>query len=306
MRVLVTGAAGFLGGHVARDLARDGFDIIAMRRTAHRAAELWSAPRVEFVAADPARSTRELPSRIDAVLHFAASSPAPGITADALVRDNVALTQSLIGYARAAGAGLFVFASSLSYYGLIEAREVDETAPRRDPDLYGVTKYVGESLLRDCAAILPSLALRLPGVIGRGARRNFLSQTLRRLLAHEPVTAFNPDAPFNNAAYASDLSAFAGRLLRSRLAGFDAATLGARGMTTVAGAIERMRQRAGSRSVVEFRAADRNSFTVSSARAIARYGYDPMEIGDMLDRYVAAELTGTDGPGAEATCADLP
>lgn len=287
MRVLVTGTGGFVGGHVARDLAALGFEVFAVQRRPSDEPPV-STGSLQFVICDLA-APQGLPARIDAAVHIAATSPAPGVAADRLVRDNVAGTQQVIDYAQSAGAGLMIFASSMSLYGRITVDEVDEATPRTDPDLYGTTKYIGEALLADCSGTLPSLALRLPGVIGLGARRNFISGVMQRLLRDEPIEAVNPEASFNNAADVGDLAAMIGRVLRNGTTGFDAVTVAARGMTTIRAALERLKARVGSRSDITFRPSNRRSFTVSSRRAIERYGYDPMEIGAMLDRYADAE-----------------
>jgi nucleoside-diphosphate-sugar epimerase len=288
MRVLVTGTGGFLGGHVARDLAALDFTVFAVQRRPPTEPPVTSG-RFRIVLADLAAAPSGLPAQIDAVVHIAATSPAPGVAAGQIVRDNVAGTQRIIEYAEHAGAGVLIFASSMSLYGRITMGEVDETTPRQDPDLYGATKYIGEALLAACAERLPALALRLPGVIGLGARRNFISDVMQHLLRDEPINAVNPDAKFNNAAHTADLSALIARVLRKGLTGFDAATVAARGMTTIREAVERLKTRTGSRSEIRFTPSDRRSFTVSSRRAIERYGYDPMEIGTMLDRYADSE-----------------
>jgi nucleoside-diphosphate-sugar epimerase len=287
MRVLVTGTGGFLGGHVARDLAALDFEVFAVQRRPPIASPT-SADRLQIVIADLVAPSG-LPPQIDAVVHIAATSPAPGVSADQIVRNNVAGTQRIIEYAERAGAGMLIFASSMSLYGRIAVDEVDETTPRQDPDVYGATKHIGEALLAAHAKRLPALALRLPGVIGLGARRNFISDVMQRLLRDEPINAVNPDARFNNAAHAADLSAMIAGIVRRPLAGFDAVTVAARGMTTIRQALERLRARVGSRSEIRFHPSDRRSFTVSSRRAIERYNYDPMEISDMLDCYATAE-----------------
>jgi nucleoside-diphosphate-sugar epimerase len=294
MRVLVTGTGGFVGGHVARDLAARGFEVFAVQRRPP-GEPFVSTDRLQVVICDLA-APRGLPPRIDAVVHIAATSPAPGVGADRLVRDNVTGTREVIDYARSAGAGLMIFASSMSLYGRIAVDEVDEATPRTDPDLYGTTKSIGEALLAERSQTLPSLALRLPGVIGLGARRNFISGVMQRLLRDEPVEAVNPEANFNNAVDVADLAVLIGRVLRNGTTGFDAVTLAARGMTTIRAALEQLKTRVGSRSDITFRPSDRRSFTVSSRRAIERYGYDPMEIGAMLDRYADAEREAARSP----------
>jgi hypothetical protein len=59
--------------------------------------------------------------------------------------------------------------------------------------------------------------------------------------------------------------------------------------TTIREALEWLKTLVGSRSKIRSRPSDRRSFTVSSRRAIERYGYDPMNIGDMPDRYADVE-----------------
>ena len=67
MRVLITGASGFIGGHVCRAVQERGWDI----RTLHRGARLPGIP--DHLPADV---TRELPgdalSNVDAVIHLPA------------------------------------------------------------------------------------------------------------------------------------------------------------------------------------------------------------------------------------------
>src|SRR5206468_854488 len=107
----------------------------------------------------------------DAVVHAAALSPAPGVLYRDMLRDNVAATRRLIEHALIAGADKFIFCSSISALGTITAGIVDETTSIRDPDPYGATKVMGETLLSEAACRIAGLSLRLPGVLGPGATR---------------------------------------------------------------------------------------------------------------------------------------
>ena len=282
MSVLVTGSGGFLGRHLAADLAARGFDVLAAYRSTAPAPFATPAPRL--VQLDLATADA-LPGGIDAVVHAAATSAWAGISADAMARDNVEATRRLIGLAKAAGATKFIFCSSMSAFGDIKSGSVDESTPVANPDVYGMTKLVGEAMLQEAAPGLSGLSLRLPAVIGPGAKRNFLAVAAGRLKAGEPATIFNPDAPFNNAVHCTDLAALAASVLATGWRGHETLVLGAAGQTTIRAAVERLRTRLASTSAIQVRTADKGAFTLDSRRAMAAYGYRPMEIGAMLDRY---------------------
>lgn len=283
-RVLVTGARGFVGAHLADDLERRGFEVLRSRRPR---AEARYDPR--FVDLDLTQPFA-LPRGVEAIVHAAATSPAPGVSSAQIVRDSVHATANLLGAAARTGVRHFVYLSSLSIYGRIDAPEVNEETPRREPDVYGASKYLAEELVREHADRAATIALRLPGVVGRGAARNWLATLLARLRADREVSLFNPEARFNNAVHVADLAALVARLLERGWQGFDALTLGAGGALSIREVVTRVAEHAGSRSPVQVQQAERGAFTISSARAIERHGYAPTEIGALLKRWVAEEL----------------
>jgi len=289
MRILVTGGGGFLGRNLAGDLAQQGFSVVATFRRSPPET-LVATKGLELAQCDLADGG-SLPARYDAVVHAAATSAWAGISADAMARDNVEATRRLIAHARGVGAKMFLFCSSMSVYGSIIDREVDESTPIRNPDVYGMSKLIGEAMLAEAAPALAGMALRLPAVIGPGADRNFLAMSARRLKAGEDVAIFNPTAPFNNAVHAADLAMFAGKLLRKGWTGYDTVVLAAAGQTTIQAAVARLRARMASKSRICISDAPKPAFTVRINHATARYGYGPMEILAMLDRY-AGEIDG--------------
>ncbi len=289
MHVLVTGAGGFIGGHIARDLAGRGFTVTATYRHTRPILSGVPSAQMDLVQTD-LMDPQGLPTRLDAVVHAAATSAWAGIGVDDMVRDNVLATRMLLDHALAAGATRFVLTSTMSVFGRIASPIVDETTPIINPDAYGISKRLCELMLEEKAGRLPALALRLPGVIGRGARRNFLASTLAKLRRNEPIDAFNPDGLFNNAVHVAELSALVARVLERGWTGFDRLVLAARGETTVRNVIERMAIACGSSSSVTFHPSDRIAFVLSCDRAIESYNYAPGRIENILDRYVAEEM----------------
>jgi UDP-glucose 4-epimerase len=286
MRVLVTGVSGFSGSAVARRLASSGHDVVGTyRRETDFLAGLRDVARLELVQTDLA-GVENLTGPFDAVVHTAATSPSLGVDVATLVRDNIDASFALIEVARRWGLRRFIFFSSLSYYGRIAQDVVDETTPVRDPDTYGASKLIVEQRLAELGGTLSTLALRLPGIVGPGAHRNWLSGVASRLRAGETIRAFHLDRPYNNAAHIDDIAALVQAVLaREPWGGFDAAVLGAAGSLTVRDIIERLAQALGTSAKIEEIAPTKTSFMLSSAHAIKRYGYQPMEIGAMIDSY---------------------
>jgi len=268
MRVLVTGVSGFAGSFIARHLARAGYDVVGnyRRRTAFLAAA-EGQQNIEFRVGDLA-AVGGLDGPFDAIIHVAASSPAPGIGASQIVQDNVRSTLALLDAAPAWSCKAFVLFSSISLYGEVKTAVLDENSPIINPDIYGTTKHIAECLVSERDSGLSGLALRLPGIIGSGAHRNWLSQVAMTLLREQPVKAFNLDAEFNNAVH-----------------GFEKVTLGAGSRITIRNVIERLAVALEMPAKIEVVPPRKSPFILSSERAIDRWHYSPMTIEDMLDRY---------------------
>lgn len=286
MHILVTGAGGFSGAVVTVELLRRGHQVTAcIGSTRGRLPEsAGQLGRLEVIAGDLAGDIG-LPNTVDAIVHAAARLHGAGVTVDDIVRDNVVATQKLVRYAKQGGVRAFIYLSSLSIYGQIESSIVDESTPVLDPDVYGQSKRIGEELIAAELGITRSLAIRLPGIIGHGSVRNWLTNVLMAARDGREIVVFNPDALFNNAVHVTDLAEFVGDLLKQEWKGFDSITVGAAGQTTVREAVQLITDAFGGRSHIQTNPAPKRSFLISSTRARERYSYRPMEILAMLQRF---------------------
>jgi nucleoside-diphosphate-sugar epimerase len=191
----------------------------------------------------------------------------------------------LLDAAEKGGASMFVCLSSVSVYGTVLTDLVDEKTPLTDPGDYGTTKRLSEMLLEERSHAMSGLAIRLPAVIGAGAARHWLAKTAQRLANDQPVSLFNPKAPFNNAVHIDDLTALIINAIREPWTGFETLTVASSGELTVRGVVERLRHGIGSASVLRETPSPKKSFTISFARAAERFGFAPMDIGLALDRF---------------------
>jgi nucleoside-diphosphate-sugar epimerase len=183
VKVLVTGAEGFVGGHLVPALVGAGHDVVALVRDRSRAP---SGPTV--LEANLTRPVdRALVGEVAAIVHLAqANVPFPDGARD-LFLVNTASTQDLLDLARCRGAR-FVHASSGSVYGLGD-EQVSEDAPLRATDFYSATKRSAELLVRSYAGELPgAVSLRLFTPYGPGQRGRLVPALIERVLSGKAVT----------------------------------------------------------------------------------------------------------------------
>ncbi len=154
--LLITGASGFIGGHLVR-YWRGTHRLYALGRrpvdgTIHIACDLEQGM-------DPAT----LPDHVDAVVHLATAQTDPA----AIRRVNVGATGELLGAARDRGARCFVLASSGAVYGWRDD-DASEDTPLAPPDAYTRAKVAAEELVKTSGDALDTAIFRLYMPYGSG------------------------------------------------------------------------------------------------------------------------------------------
>ncbi len=115
MRIIVTGATGFVGQHLLRVLTTQ-HELVCLMRAPKSIEQMDGLKVIEGDLRDPG-SFDLLPRRADAIIHLAQANARFPEAANELFAVNTLSTQRLANYAREANVSHFVYASSGSIYG---------------------------------------------------------------------------------------------------------------------------------------------------------------------------------------------
>ncbi len=224
MHVLVTGAAGFIGMHVAGRLLADGATVVgidnfspyydvALKRA--RAAKLAGSSGLRFVELDlaDAEATSGLfrNERFSHVVHLAAQ---PGVRYSlvnpaAYTRNNVDAFLNVLEACRHHAPAHLVYASSSSVYGAIHALPFSEDQSVDYPvSLYAATKKANELMAHSYSHLfaLPTTGLRFFTVYGPWGRPDMSPYLFTRaILAGEPIKVFNHGRMQRDFTYVDDI-----------------------------------------------------------------------------------------------------
>jgi UDP-glucuronate 4-epimerase len=226
MRVLVTGAAGFIGYHVAEALLARGDEVIGLDNLNEyydpalkqaRLARLRPQPRFSFEKLDLAdRAGMEAlfaRAKIERVVHLAAQAGVRYSIQDphTYVQSNLMGTLHVLEGCRHHGIEHLVFASTSSVYGA-NTRMPFSVHQNADHPLsfYAATKKSNELMAHSYAALygLPVTALRFFTVYGPWGRPDMaLFLFTRNILAGKPIDVFNHGRHRRDFTYVGDIAA---------------------------------------------------------------------------------------------------
>ena len=209
MKVLVTGATGFTGGHLAQYLAGRGDDVRALVRPTSRARFDASALPTHGVRAcegdlTDAGSLGRAMEGVDVVYHIAATYREAGQPDSAYRAINVDGTRNVLDAAKSAGARRVVHCSTGGVHGHVDNPPANEDAPFNPGDVYQETKLAAETLAREFGRSngFDVVVVRPIGIYGPGDTR-FLR--MFRGLARGTFPMIGSGRPFYHLTFIDDL-----------------------------------------------------------------------------------------------------
>ena len=189
---LVTGAAGFIGGALAKYLIEEGHDVVTIDNLSTGFEK--SIPQGVVFHKGNTQDSQMIDSlksyNFDCIFHIAGQSSGE-ISYDDPVYDLQTNTQStilLLKLAKDINCKKIVYASTMSVYG-DNKNCVEETDNRLPKSFYGIGKLASEEYLRVFGSNLTTTALRLFNVYGPGQNMNNLRQGMVSIFLQQALTS---------------------------------------------------------------------------------------------------------------------
>jgi nucleoside-diphosphate-sugar epimerase len=151
MKVLITGAGGFIGSHLVDSQLAKGFDVRAVDLHLDLLRHADGHPHLEALHGDitDEKLVKRLVEGVDVIYHLASAHLDVSLPDEHYRRVNVGATLSLLDAAREAGVRRFVHCSSVGVIGDVEHSPADEVTDCHPTNIYERTKLEGERAALD-------------------------------------------------------------------------------------------------------------------------------------------------------------
>jgi dihydroflavonol-4-reductase len=177
VKVLITGATGFIGSRFAEICKERGFNVVALGQENNdvereRKANLRRVGvAVENLDLGSDTVLGMQLSGVDVVFHLAAAQHEMNRPDAYFWAINVEGTRRILEASIAAGVRRFVYGSTIGVYGIPKVDVIDETTALDPDNIYGVTKRAAEQLVLEYGSRLPVSVVRISETYGPGDRR---------------------------------------------------------------------------------------------------------------------------------------
>ena len=273
MNILVTGASSYVAKYIVEYFLSRGYHVIGTSRSNPQIEN----PEFEWIKHDLSAQPLKLNIKIDLLVHVAGLAWMDRRSSE-YVQSNVIVTWNVLKTIYALSPRLVVYTSTRDVYGEVKDKILTENSNILNPIVYGHTKYISETLIKETSNYL---ILRLPSVIGIGTH-GWIQSIFEKLIKNEEIQFTN--SAFNNIIHACEIPKIIETIFNKNLIESNIFLLGCSNQSTSEKVIIKMKSLISSKSnLIEISSGD--TFYTISIKKISKF-YKPMTVEDSIAMYV--------------------
>ncbi|MBL4827708.1 MAG: NAD(P)-dependent oxidoreductase [Spongiibacteraceae bacterium] len=284
MKVLITGAGGFIGSQLALRYSQHNHQVFAICRST--VPEKLKQKNITIINTDLAESTDLLPPA-DLVIHGAAQTHLdPLATTASYTRNNIQASLNMAHYLKNNPPQCLINLSTLSVYGTVNTSTLTEEQPLNAPNSYGSSKYFCEQIMQELSSTIPTLSIRLPGVIAQHYFEPWLGRTLQAMFKNENITFYNGHCRFNNVMNIKGIYRLISDVLTSRHTGYALVNLAASQALSLTDLVTKMLHWTDSQSIITNTKSEQQSFSIDTQKLQRLFLHTPQTTEDIVHNYI--------------------
>jgi nucleoside-diphosphate-sugar epimerase len=204
MKILITGSGTLIGNNIANYLLKKKEFVFAIYNK-HKPQNLKRYKNCRLVKANLEKNIK-FNNYFDVLIHCASKIPNDKINKKNF-KANIKMTNNLLKLCKQFKCKRIIYLSTMSVYGKIKNKIVYENLKPKNIDLYGLSKRISENKILSFAKdnFFVATIFRLPGIVGKNSKYNFLSNTLNKIKNNQPTTISNLNDKFNNVVHINNL-----------------------------------------------------------------------------------------------------
>tara|TARA_X000000950_G_C13783390_1_gene606108 strand:+ start:148 stop:1014 length:867 start_codon:yes stop_codon:yes gene_type:complete len=201
----------------------------------------------------------------DAIIHTSGISPNNDQKKN-IFEQNINFAKNLTKFCNNKKIKKLIYFSSISIYGKNNEKIINEQSKKINICPYGKSKLIAEDFFLKNLTHTSFVSLRLPGIIGEGSTRNWLSECKRLMEKDAKVKFYNPNSLFNNVIHIRNLSEIISCLLDCKLSEKYIFNVSAKYPMKIKNCLEVLKKKMNSNSLFFSQESSNNSFLINSEK----------------------------------------
>lgn len=217
-------------------------------------------------------------SQKDVFIHLAAKT----LNSEEVLDSNISYLKECIEYCKKTDIKYFIFFSTVSVYGNIDQKNVNElTNLSNTINIYGLSKLIGEKLLKESE--LNTLIIRLPAILTKNTKNTFIYKLYEKLSRNEDITISNYTNIFNNII---DINSIYDFILNYKiLNSYEIFLLSVKQEKTLEEVVKYLKKELNSKSKIIKNKIKSNFYNIDSSKAI-KYNFNEKDIEEVLKEWI--------------------